>query len=133
MKPSKDVKAVCACGHEVGSEEFKKAHPDSPAMGWEEKKSAFVRDVCSVVPKSKSEVRQRLDELLSSKIAEARADEAEKCNEHLAAQLDEILDWAQNHKLFRDGEVGEWEAGHRDAEEKFRSDLITTLEAKRNK
>ncbi len=38
-------------------------HSSHSEDGW---RDAFVRDVCSVVPKSKSEVRIRLDELLAS-------------------------------------------------------------------
>jgi hypothetical protein len=54
-----------------------------PEHSREESEDEFIRDVCSVVPKSKSEVRARLSAL----IAKARADEREAALEILTDEI----------------------------------------------
>lgn len=52
------------CNHCGISIKRKKRQPSSPTLSWEEQLNEMVRDFCSVVPCSKSEVRSRIEDLL---------------------------------------------------------------------
>lgn len=91
---------------------------DRTAMRWEDRFDDMLKgylvltDGDVTLEKPRNKIKQFIRELLSS-------------------QVDEMISWTKNHKLYRDGSVGEWESGHINAEEEFRSDVIAKLQSKK--